>query len=234
MTKPWFYNAVRIRSVPKLAVSNHHRVTAGVLAVGLILVLLVSGATAPLDARPAQVLTTLPTTFPDARPAATHPARGNAVLPDSGIEALAIIVARKYRVSQEATREFVRTAYREGARHGVDPLLIVSVMAVESRFNPVAQSDGGAMGLMQVIPRFHAEKFQASDNRSVLDPGTNIQVGVKILKEYIGRGGNELAGLQLYNGASGDVSFAYATRVLGEKQWLQDAVRRSSRERARA
>ena len=153
---------------------------------------------------------------------------------DPGIEAVAIIVARKYRVSQEATREFVRTAYREGARHGVDPLLIVSVMAVESRFNPVAQSDGGAMGLMQVIPRFHAEKFEASDNRSVLDPGTNIQVGVKILKEYIGRGGNELAGLQLYNGASGDVSFAYATRVLGEKQWLQDAVRRSSRERARA
>jgi soluble lytic murein transglycosylase-like protein len=234
MTKPWFHKAVRIRSVPTLAVPNHHRVTAGVLGIGLILVLLVSGATAPLDARPAEVLTALPTTFPDARLAAPHPGRGSAALADPGIEAVARIVARKYRVSQEATREFIRTAYREGARHGVDPLLIVSVMAVESRFNPVAQSDGGAMGLMQVIPRFHAEKFQASDNRSVLDPGTNIQVGVKILKEYIGRGGNELAGLQLYNGASGDVSFAYATRVLGEKQWLQDAVRRSSRERAPA
>ncbi len=234
MTKPWFHKAVRIRSAPKLAVPNHHRVTAGLLAVGLILVLAVSGSIAPLDARPAQALTTPPTTVPDARPAATHPGRGSAALADPGIEAVAIIVARKYRVSQEATREFVRTAYREGVRHGVDPLLIVSVMAVESRFNPVAQSDGGAMGLMQVIPRFHAEKFEASANRSVLDPGTNIQVGVKILKEYIGRGGNELAGLQLYNGASGDVSFAYATRVLGEKQWLQDAVRRSSRERARA
>ena len=76
MTKPWFHKAVRIRSVPKLAVPNHHRVTAGVLAVGLILVLLVSGAIAPLDARPAQALATLPTTFPDAKPAATHPGRG--------------------------------------------------------------------------------------------------------------------------------------------------------------
>ena len=228
MTKPWFHKAARIRSVPKFTAPGHHRATAAVLAVGLVLVLLVSGATAPLDARPAQAVTPSPVTFPDARPGITHQGRTAAVA-DPGIEAVATIVARKYRVSREATRDFVRTAYREGTRHGVDPLLIISVMAVESRFNPVAQSDGGAMGLMQVIPRFHAEKFDASDSGSVLDPRTNIQAGVKILKEYIGRGGNELAGLQLYNGAPGDVSFAYATRVLVEKQWLQDAVRRSSR-----
>jgi soluble lytic murein transglycosylase-like protein len=84
-----------------------------------------------------------------------------------------------------------------------------------------------------VIPRYHAEKFDAANRTSVLDPHTNIQLGVKILKEYIGRGGNELAGLQLYNGAPGDASFAYATRVIGERQWLQDAVRHA-RERARA
>ena len=228
MTKPLFYVAARVRAVPRLAVSSHHRVTAGVLAVALVLVLLVSGATAPLDARPNQVVPTTATAT-----TALQPVAARAIPADPRIDALAGIVARKYRVSEEATREFVRTAYREGARHGVDPLLIVSVMAVESRFNPVAQSDGGAMGLMQVIPRFHAEKFDVANRGSVLDPHTNIQVGVKILKEYIGRGGNELAGLQLYNGAPGDPSFAYATRVLGEKQWLQDAVQRA-RDRARA
>jgi soluble lytic murein transglycosylase-like protein len=233
MTKPWYYPLARARAVATRAASCHHRATAGALAAVLFLALLFSAATAPLDAHPAPAVSASPT--PWREPVSTTGGlAGRAATPaDPIIDALAGIVARKYRVSEDATREFVRTAYREGARHGVDPLLIVSVMAIESRFNPVAQSDGGAMGLMQVIPRYHAEKIDAADRASVLDPRTNIQIGVKILKEYIGRGGNELAGLQLYNGATGDSSCAYATRVLGEKQWLQDAVRHA-RDRARA
>jgi soluble lytic murein transglycosylase-like protein len=231
MTKPWYYQVARARAAVSFTASGHHRATAGTLAAVLFLLLLLSAATAPLDARPTYVVAASRANA-EQQPVVTQP--GHTAPPaDPSIDALASIVARKYRVSEEATREFVRTAYREGARHGVDPLLIVSVMAVESRFNPVAQSGGGAMGLMQVIPRYHAEKFDAANRASVLDPHTNIQVGVKILKEYIGRGGNELAGLQLYNGAPSDASFAYANRVLGEKQWLQDAVRHA-RERAHA
>jgi soluble lytic murein transglycosylase-like protein len=232
MTKLWLSVAERIPAVPELAAPINHRVTAGVLAVVLVAVLLVSGATAPLDARPTVVAANAPAAVADLR-AAVASANHRAAPADSGMEAVASAIARKYRVSDEATRDFVRLAYREGARHGVDPLLIVSVMAIESRFNPVAQSDGGAMGLMQVIPRFHAEKFDASSGDTVLDPRTNIQVGVKILKEYIRRGGNEPAGLQLYNGAPDDPSLAYATRVLGEKRWLQDAVQRA-RDRSKA
>ena len=224
MTKPWFYQAAGIRAVRTVKASSHHRATAGTLAAALIAVLLLSAATTPFDARPSQFAAARTTS--ELSTVATQ--SGRAVAPaDPSIDALAGIIARKYRVSEEATREFVRTAFHEGTRNGVDPLLIVSVMAVESRFNPVAQSDGGAVGLMQVIPRFHAEKFDATNRSSALDPRTNIQVGVKILKEYIGRGGNESAGLQLYNGAPSDASFAYATRVLGEKQSLQDAVRRA-------
>jgi soluble lytic murein transglycosylase-like protein len=152
---------------------------------------------------------------------------------NENIAALAGVIAKRYRISEEATRELVGTAYAEGARMGIDPLLIVAVMAVESRFNPIAQSEGGAMGLMQVIPRFHADKFDAANRASVLDPHTNIQVGARILKEYIGRGGTEAAGLQLYNGSLSDASNAYSNRVLVEKQWLQDVVRRA-RDRARA
>jgi len=231
MTKPSYYQAACARAGTTLRVASPHRATAAALATVLLLVLLVAVATAPLDAHPAPVVTSSRTNV-ELPPAAKLPAR--AVTPaDSGIDLLAGVVARKYRVSEDATREFVRTAYREGTRLGVDPLLIVSVMAVESRFNPVAQSDGGAMGLMQVIPRYHTEKFDPANRTSVLDPHINIQVGVLILKEYIGRGGNELAGLQLYNGAPGDASFAYATRVIAERQSLQDAVRQA-RDRARA
>jgi soluble lytic murein transglycosylase-like protein len=232
MTKAWYDPAVaRTRVLARLTAPGHHRTTASALAAVLLLILLFSAATAPLGARATSVVAS---TRANAELYPVPLQSGHADTPvDPSIDVLVVIVARKYRVSQEATREFVRTAYREGARHGIDPLLIVSVMAVESRFNPVAQSDGGAMGLMQVIPRYHAEKFDATNQASVFDPHLNIQVGVKILKEYIGRSGNELAGLQLYNGSPSDPSFAYATRVLAEKQWLQNAVRHA-RDRVRA
>jgi len=138
------------------------------------------------------------------------------------VEAVSAVVAKRYRVARNATRELVALAYQAGARSGVDPLLIIAVIAVESRFNPIAQSDGGAMGLMQVIPHYHADKLGAG---SVLDPETNIQLGARVLKEYLRRGGTEVAGLQLYNGSSGDPDNGYAQRVLAEKQRLREALR---------
>jgi soluble lytic murein transglycosylase-like protein len=145
---------------------------------------------------------------------------------DAEIEAVAEAMARKYRISQTATREFVSTAYREGRGIGIDPLLIIAVMAIESRFNPIAQSDGGAIGLMQVIPRYHADKLDGPHGASMLDPHANIRLGAKVLKEYIRRGGTDVAGLQLYNGASADASNAYANKVLGERQRLRETARR--------
>jgi len=150
---------------------------------------------------------------------------GAALLVDPDVENLSSVVARRYRVSRDATRSLVGAAYRAGRRSGVDPLLVVAVIAVESRFNPIAQSDGGAMGLMQIIPRYHANKLDDKSG-SVLDPETNIELGVTVLKDYIKRGGTEIAGLQLYNGALGDPENGYATRVLAEKQRLQEALRR--------
>ena len=159
-------------------------------------------------------------------PAATPPAPAIAreALPE--IEALATLVAKKYRIAPEVTRRLVATTYREGQRIGLDPLLIIAVIAVESRFNPIAQSDGGAQGLMQVIPGYHKDHFEAARVDSMLDPHANIRLGARVLKEYIGRGGTEVAGLQLYNGSADDASNAYATKVLGEKGRLRQVVQR--------
>ncbi len=162
-------------------------------------------------------------------PAAPRPA----ALAEPDIEAVSGALARRYRISADATRELVGAAYGEGRRIGLDPLLIIAVMAVESRFNPIAQSDGGAVGLMQVIPRYHADQFDRRGGESVLDPRTNIGLGARVLKEYIRRAGTEVAGLQLYNGAAGDASNGYANKVLGERQRLQETLRRSH-ERSRA
>ena len=150
----------------------------------------------------------------------------------SEIDALAASLAKRYRISSEATRSVVATAYREGSRIDLDPLLIIAVIAVESRFNPIAESEMGAQGLMQVIPRFHREHLEGAAD-SMLDPHANIRLGARVLKDYIRSGGTEVAGLQRYNGATGDESNAYATKVLGEKQRLKQSVERV-RARARA
>ena len=152
------------------------------------------------------------------------PARRFGGLP-ANVDALVSALARKYRVSSEATREMVDAAYVEGGRNGLDPLLIIAVIGIESRFNPIAQSDGGALGLMQVIPRYHGDKFDAAAGESMLDPRLNIQVGAAVLREYIRRGGTEEAGLQLYNGALDDETSAYAHKVLAEKQRLKSLIR---------
>ncbi len=146
-------------------------------------------------------------------------------------EALAGVVARRYRIARESAREVVRVAYREGGRNDVDPVLILAVVAVESRFNPIAESEQGAVGLMQVIPRLHMDKVAANGGASILLPHANIAVGTRILKESIRRGGTEAAGLQLYNGAADDDTRAYANRVLSERRRLEDAMPRA-RDRA--
>ena len=97
--------------------------------------------------------------------------------------AVAEFLAKRYRVAEEAVAGFVTSAYRAGGEHRVDPLLILAVIAVESRFNPVAESVFGARGLMQVIPKFHGDKVASLGGQdALLEPDTNIQVGAQILR----------------------------------------------------
>ncbi len=143
----------------------------------------------------------------------------------SAHRALAEFLARKYRVSERMMVKLVATAYKAGDRLGLDPLLIIAMMAIESRFNPFAESHAGAKGLMQVIPKYHADKLPASDTgKTVFDPEVNIVAGAKILKEYIGRTGNLTDALQMYAGAVNDQHDRYATKVIGEKRRLQKVL----------
>jgi hypothetical protein len=62
--------------------------------------------------------------------------------------------------------------------HRVDPLLVDSVMQVESNYNPYAVSVKGAEGLMQLMPS--TSRMLGVSNS--FDPGQNIEAGVKYLK----------------------------------------------------
>lgn len=145
--------------------------------------------------------------------------------------ALAEFIARRYRVSAAASSAFVRTAYRAGGEMAVDPLLILAVMAIESSFDPVAESSMGAMGLMQVIPRFHPEKLLPHGGaQALLDPEINIQVGTQVLREYMRRFGEIEPALQKYAGAFDEPTARYTSKVLAEKARLKRIQAQTRRE----
>lgn len=154
-----------------------------------------------------------------------HPFPAETIQVDRRVHALANHLARRYRVAPEPIEELVHAAFAAGRLTQLDPLLILAVIAVESRFNPIAESDYGARGLMQVVPRFHLEKLAGHGGEAtLLEPHTNILVGTRILDEYIQRAGSLEAGLQLYAGAADDPARGYAQRVLAEQQRLMQVM----------
>ena len=131
-------------------------------------------------------------------------------------------IAKRYRVSDTAVAGYVSIAYRAGAQHKVDPLLILAVMAVESRYNPVAESVVGAKGLMQVMPKFHLDKLMDHGGEpALLEPEVNILVGTQILREYQRRLGDTEAALQMYAGAYDEPTAQYSAKVLAERARLE-------------
>ncbi len=131
---------------------------------------------------------------------------------------LAYWLSRKYRVAPEPLSALVAEAYEVGPNNQIDPTLILAVMAVESGFNPFAQSSVGAQGLMQVMTKVHEQKYQGfGGSLAAFDPVANVRVGVNVLKECISRAGSTEGGLKLYVGAGNmkDDS-GYAGKVMAE------------------
>ena len=140
-------------------------------------------------------------------------------------QAVAEYIAKRYRVADDAIAGFVAMAYRAGEEYRVDPLLILAVMAIESRYNPVAESVMGARGLMQVIAKYHPEKLEPhGGDQALLEPAVNIRVGAQILREYQRRFGDTETALQMYAGALDEPTSQYANKVFAEKARL-DALR---------
>ena len=136
---------------------------------------------------------------------------------------LATWIARRYKVAPEPIGALVQEAWSIGQRAGLDPTLILAIMAVESSFNPFAQSPVGAQGLMQVLTRVHDDKYESFGGKhAAFDPITNLRVGVQVLKECILRAGSLQEGLRFYVGAAlleGDGG--YVGRVLAEQAHMR-------------
>ena len=140
--------------------------------------------------------------------------------------AVAQWISRRYKVAPEPVSRLVQEAWAVGQKARLDPTLILAIMAVESSFNPFAQSSVGAQGLMQVMTRIHDDKYEAfGGNHAAFDPLTNLRVGVQVLKECIARAGSLEQGLRYYVGAANLADDGgYANKVLSEQAHLRQVA----------
>jgi soluble lytic murein transglycosylase-like protein len=141
--------------------------------------------------------------------------------------AVAYWLSKKYRVAPEPISALVAEAYDIGTRTKLDPTLILAVMAIESGFNPFAQSPVGAQGLMQVITQIHSDKYQSFGGKfAAFDPLANLRVGVKVLQDCIRVAGSTEGGLKYYVGAANlEDDSGYASKVMAEYARLQQVAR---------
>lgn len=138
---------------------------------------------------------------------------------------VAMWLSRKYRVAPEPLGALVSEAFEIGKKIKLEPSLLLAVMAVESSFNPFAQSTVGAQGLMQVMTRIHTDKYAGFGGQlAAFDPVTNLRVGAQVLSEYVRLSGSIEGGLRLYVGAVSSDGSDYIDKVLAETQRIQSVA----------
>lgn len=132
-------------------------------------------------------------------------------------------IVRRYHVAPEPVARLVQESWTVGQRTGIEPTLILSVMAIESSFNPFAQSPVGAQGLMQVMTKVHSDKYESyGGHLAAFDPVSNLRVGVLVLKECIAKAGGLSGGLHYYVGAGAlEDDGGYAAKVMAEQELLK-------------
>jgi soluble lytic murein transglycosylase-like protein len=141
-------------------------------------------------------------------------------------EQLAPLARQLGSAEREALAEAIVSASR---RHDLPQTLVLAVIAVESRFDPYAVSQKGALGLMQVLPSTGAPVARRlgipwRGPQTLFDPSANVQIGVAYLRELVDRYANVRAALAAYNWGPGEIDarmragsmlpVAYPERVL--------------------
>ncbi|MCL5745325.1 MAG: lytic transglycosylase domain-containing protein [Acidobacteria bacterium] len=112
------------------------------------------------------------------------------------------VAAEASRLTGNGRSELKAIVEETAGRHAVDPLLVDSVIQVESGYNALAVSDKGAEGLMQLIPAT-ARRFGVKNS---FDPRENIEGGVRYLKYLKEAFQDDRLALAAYNAGEGAVA----------------------------
>ncbi|WUR10977.1 lytic transglycosylase domain-containing protein [[Empedobacter] haloabium] len=172
----------------------------------------------------------IPATARGATEAPFAPAMRSAIpapLPVTPTQAtLARWIGARYGVAPEAIAPLVAEADSLSRAYRLSPNLVIAVMAIESNFHPYVQSQAGAQGLMQVMPKIHSQRYQKFGGAAAyLDPVVSLRVGAEILRDCIRlKDGSEAEGLRFYFGG-GPASDTYIDKVRAEQHKLNLVAR---------
>ena len=101
-------------------------------------------------------------------------------------------------IPQLAAEEIVAAAHEAAQKRHVDPTLVLAVIVTESRCRQAAQSNMGAVGLMQVRASVWVGQVVGSHNE-LLDAKPNIHAGTEILARYRAQTDDWDMALTMYN-----------------------------------
>jgi hypothetical protein len=110
------------------------------------------------------------------------------------------IQAEQPKLTYSEAEHILRTVYHYAELRNIEPMVILALIRLESRFNPKAVSNHGALGLMQVLARKHRDKLQG---RSPFNIEASVEVGTRILSDCIEKTGSLQGGLNCYSGGGG-------------------------------
>ncbi|WP_404666819.1 transglycosylase SLT domain-containing protein [Roseateles asaccharophilus] len=153
-------------------------------------------------------------------------------------QALSVYISTRWNVDVASARKIVAWTEAASIDHGIDPLLVLAVIARESSFQHIGNhfdyrldvestevDPNTPHGYMQIDGTFHPEKMPVNERGQprVTTGPENIQIGTQILREYLDREkGSEARALQRYNGSLSDTTRRFSNYVLQ----VRDALKR--------
>jgi soluble lytic murein transglycosylase len=133
-----------------------------------------------------------------------------AVLAVAGLGAWVVEAEPGFYLRARYPLAYEQTIREHSANHELDPALLAAVVYAESRFDPTARSEAGAVGLMQLLPetakgialRTGGGRFVVAD---LLDPEINVRYGSWYLDHLRARYGGTRLALAAYHAGQGNV-----------------------------
>ena len=139
-------------------------------------------------------------------------------------------IVNKYKnISNTDARNIVKTSYQYAQKRNLEHTLVLAIIEGESNFNKSIKSSANAVGLMQVIPKYHQETIKKAVNEntttksnSIYDIENNIASGTNIIRQYINKYKNIPRALQAYRGQHNNMQ--YAKKILNFQQEIKNKL----------
>jgi len=128
-------------------------------------------------------------------------------------------------------QEYINYAYEISAGYDISPSLIIAMIETESSGDPTVVSSHGALGLMQIIPKWHYERMKRLGVTDLREPSQNILVAVDFLHELFVKYDDIYDVLMYYNGGypalrrSKSMDFSYYATSIAERAEELDRLR---------